>query len=262
MKFCTLMSGSSGNAFYVETSRTKLLIDAGQSGKAITQALEEACGRSMDELDALLITHGHRDHILGAGVLARRYHLPVYATEGTWCEMDKRAGTIKEEQKNYIQAEDSLELGDLKIETFPVSHDAMEPVGFLLSSAKKRLGIATDSGVFTARMSRVLQNADCLVLEANHDLELLKNGSYPWPLKKRISSIVGHLSNEGAGQALLQTLGKNSQKVILAHLSAENNKPDLALDTVKNLLEENQCSLKEVDITIAPRFRPSAVECI
>ena len=258
MKVCTLISGSSGNAIYVETAQTKLLIDAGQSGKAISQALEEACGKSPQELDALLLTHGHRDHIMGAGVLARRYHLPVYATEGTWCELESLPGTIKEEQQNYICAQKTLEICDLKIEPFTVSHDAIEPVGFLLSQGKKSLGVATDSGVFTTQMTRVLRNADCLVLEANHDLELLKNGPYPWPLKKRISGIMGHLSNESAGNALLRVLGKASRQVMLAHLSAENNNPALALQTVQDILKTNQFNLAEIDVMVAPRYKPSA----
>lgn len=259
MKVCTLISGSSGNAIYIETARAKVMIDAGQSGKTISKALEEACGRSLEEIDGLLLTHGHRDHISGAGVLARKYHLPVYATEGTWCELDSLPGSIKDEQKNYICAGESLEIVDLKIEPFPVSHDAMEPVGYLLSAGKKTLGVATDSGVFTAQMARMVTNVDGLVLEANHDLEMLKNGSYPWPLKKRISGILGHLSNDTAGNALLRILGKATRKVMLAHLSTENNHPALALQTVQDILIDNQVNLDEVDITVAPRYKPSAI---
>lgn len=259
MKVYTLISGSSGNAIYIETARAKVMIDAGQSGKRISGALEEICGRSPQELDGLLLTHGHRDHIIGAGVLARRYRLPVYATEGTWCELDSLPGTIKEEQKNYISAGESLEIGDLKIEPFPVSHDAMEPVGYLLSEGKKSFGVAMDSGVFTAQMARMLTNVEGLILEANHDLEMLKNGSYPWPLKKRISGILGHLSNDIAGNALLRILGKATHKVMLAHLSAENNNPALALQTVQDILEMNQVNLDEVDVMVAPRYKPSAI---
>lgn len=258
MKFCTLMSGSSGNAFYVETAQTKIMIDAGKSGKALAQALEIACGRSPEELDALFLSHGHQDHILGAGVMARRYEqLSVYATEGTWGEIEGQIGSIKEEQKHYISDNQTLELGDLKIEFFPVSHDACEPIGFLFTHREKKLGIATDSGVFTPRMAEVLHNVDCLVLEANHDPELLKKGPYPWPLKKRVFSAQGHLSNQQAGLALVQTLGSQTRQVVLTHLSAENNKPALALATVEKTLEKNHFSLKEVEITVAPRHRPS-----
>jgi len=262
MKFCTLMSGSSGNALYVETAKTKVLIDAGKSGKALTQALEEGPGCAPQDLDALLISHEHRDHVLGAGVLARRYHMPLFATQGTWEAMGSQIGPIKEEQKNYIKTNRTLELGDLKIEFFSISHDAQDPVGFLLSQGRKRLGIATDSGVFTSQMAQSLSHADCLVLEANHDPEMLQRGPYPWPLKKRISGEKGHLSNQGAGEALLQTIGANTTRVVLAHLSSENNKPELALQTVENTLEKNHFDLAEVEITVAPRYKPGLLMSI
>lgn len=257
MEFYTLRSGSSGNAIYIESEGAKVLIDAGLSGKALANAAFQACGIDLAELDALLITHAHRDHILGAGVLARKYKLPVYATEGTWCEMSPLIGPVSSEQKYIIGTKRTWEVGDLKIEAFPVSHDAMEPVGYVLGTGEKNLGVATDSGVMTSRMEKYLRNLDALILEANHDVELLRTGSYPWPLKKRIASILGHLSNESAGQALLRTLGGKTKKVILAHLSEENNKPALALKTVKEELALNQVNLAEVDIFVAPRYEPS-----
>lgn len=262
MKFCTLMSGSSGNAFYVETPQTKVMIDAGKSGKALTQALEEVSGCSPQDLDALLLSHEHRDHVMGAGVLARRYHLPVYATEGTWEEMAVQIGPLKEEQRHYIKKNQTLELGDLQIEFISLSHDARDPIGFLLTHGRTRLGIATDSGVFTAHMAKALYNVHCLVLEANHDPEMLKNGPYPWPLKRRISGEKGHLSNQGAGEALIKTLGDHTKRVVLAHLSAENNRPDLAVQTVAQTLENNHFNLDEVEITVAPRHKPGLLMSI
>jgi len=256
MRICTLMSGSSGNAIFVQTSGAKILIDAGQSGKNVTRSLEEGCNAHPADLDAILITHAHRDHILGAGILSRRYRLPLYATEGTWQEMEPLIGPILPELRHVINPDKTWQLGDIKIEPFPTSHDAMEPVGYICSSGKKTVGIATDSGVFTARMGTLLKNMDCLVVEANHDTEMLHKGRYPWPLKKRIASILGHLSNEGAGQALLKTMGENTKKVILAHLSEENNRPSLALETVRSVLEKNQAMLKDVNIDVAPRYQP------
>ncbi|PKM89663.1 MAG: MBL fold metallo-hydrolase [Firmicutes bacterium HGW-Firmicutes-12] len=256
MKACTLMSGSSGNAIYVETKEAKVLIDAGQTGKRITQALEEVCSVSPKELDAIIITHAHRDHISGAGVLSRRFSLPIYATEGTWHEMKPLIGAIETENIRFIDKRNKWELKDLQIESFPTSHDAMESVGFVCSNGKVNLGIATDSGVFTVKMSTKLKNMDCLILESNHDTQMLNNGPYPWSTKKRIASIMGHLSNEGAGLALLKTLGENTKNVILAHLSEENNKPSLALETVRSTLEENQLCIKDTDISVAPRYKP------
>ena len=259
MRICTLMSGSSGNAIYIETGKTKVLIDAGQTGRRLNQALEEGCGIKAGELDAILVTHAHRDHILGAGIMSRRYDLPLYATEGTWCEMESLIGPVFPQRRNYIDVQRSWEIGDIKIEPFPTSHDALEPVGFICSNGQKRLGIATDSGVFTTRMANVLGDLDCLVLEANHDVDMLNEGPYPWPLKKRIAGIFGHLSNKDAGLALLKTCGGNTKNIILAHLSEENNRPSLALETVRETLISHQVSIEDVDIMVAPRHRPGCL---
>lgn len=256
MKACTLMSGSSGNALYLEAAGTRILVDAGQTGKKIVQALEESCGVSPRDLDGIIVTHAHRDHICGAGILSRRYDLPIYATEGTWHEMNPLIGKIKPDNVLYMGSEHKFELNDLQIETFPTSHDAMESVGLVCSSLGISTGIATDSGVFTAKMSLKLKNMDCLILESNHDKQMLHNGPYPWPLKKRIASIIGHLSNEGAAQALLKVIGEKTGNVILAHLSEENNKPALALETVKSTLQKSQVSIDGVDISVAPRYKP------
>ena len=257
MNFCTLRSGSSGNAIYIETGQTKVLIDAGLSGKVLATAASQACGVDLAALDALLITHAHRDHVQGAGVLARRYKLPVYATEGTWCEMAPLIGAVPYEKQYIIDTDRTFEIGDLKIGAFPVSHDALEPVGYVLGNRGRMMGVATDSGVMTRGMEKNLRNLDAFIIEANHDVELLRRGPYPWTLKKRIAGIFGHLSNESAGQALLRTLGGKTKKVILAHLSEENNKPALALKTVREELALNQVDLEEVDIFVAPRYEPS-----
>ncbi len=262
MKACTLISGSSGNATYVETAKTKVMIDAGQTGKKLTNALEERCGVNPGELDGILITHAHRDHIAGAGVLARRHELPIYATEGTWYEMDPLIGPVDEKLKNVIDVNKTWELGDIKIETFPLSHDALDPVGYVCSSEAKSIGIATDSGVFTKQMTKSLQDLDCLVIEANHDVDLLHKGPYPWVLKKRIASTLGHLSNECAGKALLDIMGDKTKNVILAHLSSENNRPSLALETVKDMLKENQMELNCEDVIVAPRYEPGPLICL
>jgi phosphoribosyl 1,2-cyclic phosphodiesterase len=253
MNVCTLISGSWGNSIYLETPTTKVLVDAGQSGKKISLALEE-CGVNPADLDALLVTHSHRDHVQGVGVMARRYRLPVYATEGTWLEMDQ-IGPLQPDQQRVIETEDSWEVGDLKIESYPTSHDALDSVGFVMTKGKKSVGIVTDSGVFTARMRKNLMNMDCLILEANHDPDLLDRGRYPWPLKKRIASVTGHLSNEMAGEALAKIKGEKTRTVVLAHLSEENNSPGLARKTVCETLAKNDVELGDIDIFIAPRYK-------
>lgn len=260
MRICTLMSGSSGNSIYIETAETKVLIDAGHSGKGITKALEEGTGVSPVDLDGIMITHAHRDHVHGAGVMSRRYNLPLYATEGTWYEMEPMIGNISPALKNVIGIDESLQIGDLKVETFATSHDAMDSIGYICTSGNKSAGIATDSGVFTARMEKLLRGMDMLVLEANHDPFMLKNSRYPWSLKKRIAGTMGHLSNADAGRALLKTLGEKTKNVVLAHLSEENNKPALALETVQKAFHDNKINLDDVNISVAPRYRPG--KCI
>ncbi len=257
MKISTLMSGSSGNAIYISTEESNILIDAGQTGKAITQCLAAGCALLPSEIDAIFITHAHRDHIQGAGVLSRKYDLPIYATEGTWTEMEPIIGPIKQHNKCYVTDNDKVEIGDLVIEAFPLSHDALEPVGYRCEAAGKSVGIATDSGVFTTKMQEALHNVDCLVIEANHDLEMLTKGTYPWYLKKRIAGANGHLSNEDAGQAILRTIGDCTREVILAHLSKDNNRPELALSTIRDILEKNRVDLEKVNITVAPRYQSS-----
>lgn len=256
------MSGSSGNAIYIETTKTKVLVDAGQSGKRVAQALLDGCGIVPGDLDGILVTHAHRDHICGVGVLCRRYKLPVYATEGTWFEMEPLIGPVPFECRKMLEVGGKLEIKDLQAETFPTSHDAMEPVGLVCQKKGKGLGIATDSGVFTSRMSAMLKGLDCLILEANHDTEMLHTGPYPWPLKKRIASVWGHLSNEAAAQALLKTIGDDTKNIVLSHLSQENNRPHLALETVRNTLKNNSVCLEDVEISIAPRYCPGPLVSI
>lgn len=255
MKICTLMSGSSGNAIYIETAETKLLIDAGAPGKKIAQALEQV-GVDARELDAVVITHAHHDHICGAGVISRRYHLPLYATEGAWQEMAPLIGKVEPPRTCFIEKDKRLEFRDVKLEPFPISHDALDPVGFVVANGNGQLGIATDSGVFTEKMGVKLANMDALILESNHDTQMLHNGPYPWPLKKRIAGALGHLSNDGAAAALTRIIGERTKNVILAHLSEQNNKPELALETVQKALESSRINLREVELSVAPRHLP------
>jgi phosphoribosyl 1,2-cyclic phosphodiesterase len=256
MKVCTLASGSSGNAVYIATEDTKLLVDAGLSGRAIVCRLEEI-GVSGDELDAILVTHEHNDHVKGVGVLSRRYDLPVYATRATWEAMPAGTGVIKEENQRYITAGDGFDIGSQKIEVFGTSHDAADSVGFTFSHGCYKIGLATDTGCLNNFIRQRLSDADLLVFEANHDLQMLRDGRYPWPLKQRILSDRGHLSNTAAGHCLTALVSGKTKAVVLAHLSKENNCPELAYSTVAAILEGH--GLKPgVDLTldIAPRGNP------
>jgi phosphoribosyl 1,2-cyclic phosphodiesterase len=251
MKYCSLMSGSWGNCHYIETAQTKIMVDVGQSGRNILQNMQMAgCGDGKD-LDAILVTHAHRDHVIGVGILARKLKVPVYATEGTWHQMKGLVGDIPAAQTRVIGTESSLQIGDLQVESFPTSHDALESVGYVIRNGQTGLGIATDCGIFSSCMERCLKDLQALVLEANHDLTMLRQGRYPEYLKRRIAGVEGHLSNEDAAKGLLKVLGSQTKQVILAHLSEENNHPELALESVRRMIDK-----PEVKISVSPRCTP------
>ncbi|MDS1030544.1 MBL fold metallo-hydrolase [Bacillota bacterium LX-D] len=252
LKFFTLASGSSGNSVYVGTKKTRFLVDAGISGKDITNRLREN-GIEANELDGVLVTHEHKDHIKGVGVISRRYNLPIYATPGTWEGMEKDIGKVAEENKKFLDLNQSQELGDLKIEVLPTSHDALEPAAFAFYHKEASLGIVTDTGKITSSIRKNITGCKGLLLEANHDATMLRKGTYPVRLKKRIASTLGHLSNQMSGEALAEFITGNTQKVVLAHLSAENNRPPLAIHTVKEVLAE-QGFTSCPELTVAPRY--------
>jgi phosphoribosyl 1,2-cyclic phosphodiesterase len=255
MDYCSLMSGSWGNCHFVRAGETSILIDAGQSGKRIlTNMAIAGCGDGSC-LSAILVTHAHRDHITGVGVLARRLKLPVYATEGAWYEMGAIADEIPQEYKRVIDCSEKWRIGALGLEAFPTSHDALESVGFVLRHQEQGIGVATDCGVFTNRMKEILQDLPLLVLEANHDVDMLRRGRYPAYLKKRIAGIDGHLSNEDAAAGLLKILGRKTKNVLLAHLSQENNTPEKALKAISEALPAQG---PRPALAVAPRCTPGA----
>ena len=257
IEICMLASGSSGNAVYVATENAKILIDAGISGKRLAAALVEI-GTESSALDALLLSHDHNDHAYGAGIMARRYCLPLYATAPTWDIAGKKLGPIPVEHRRILPSCGSVEFKDLLVETFPVPHDAACPVGFIFRNAKYSIALVTDLGCVTSYILERLQQLDCIVLEANHDEEMLKNGKYPWSLKKRILGDNGHLSNTHAAENLLKILAPKTKHVVLAHLSEENNYAALAHDTVCCRLEEGGYKPgKQVIVQVAERHTPS-----
>ena len=259
MKFCSLYSGSSGNSLFVSHSKTKLLIDAGLSGKRIEQAL---C--SIDELPAqlggILVTHEHRDHIHGVGVLSRRYDLPVYANFATWESMRDSLGQIAEHNVRVFETGRAFVIGDLQIEAFNTSHDAVESVGFTIDSGCSSVGVATDTGVITPRIMEALKGRDLVVLESNHDPAMLEAGRYPFPLKQRIKGNHGHLSNEICGETVCTLVKEGLDKVVLAHLSEENNYPLLAYQTTARILEaEGIQPGEDLSLVVASRKNSSEI---
>ena len=222
-KYSILASGSSGNSFYLETPKKKILVDAGLSGKKITGLLAEI-DRKPEDLDAILITHEHSDHIHGVGVLARKYGMDLYANEATWKAMEgsKYLGKVDDSQKHLF------EIG--------VSHDAAAPQFYRFMKDGKSFVMLTDTGYVSDRMAGIVENADGYLIESNHDVEILRAGSYAWRLKQRILSDLGHLSNEDGADAMIRTLGNKTKKIYLGHLSKENNIKELAHMTMVNQL--------------------------
>lgn len=235
IKFCSLSSGSSGNCQYVESKNTRILIDAGFSGKRVEELLTsiKVCPTS---LDGIIVTHEHGDHIKGVGVLSRRFNLPVYANANTWLGMKEGIGKLKEENIKLFETEKFFNIKDLEIFPIKIYHDAIEPVGFIISYNKKKISIITDTGWVSNRIINKIKGSDLYLLESNHDVFMLREGLYPWHLKRRIMGEKGHLSNDDAGRVLGRVLEENGEIVLLGHLSKDNNIPELALDTVKNSL--------------------------
>ena len=236
LQFSVLASGSTGNALFVESDEHSFLVDAGFSGKQM-EGLFQQIGRDISKLSGLFVTHEHSDHIKGVGVLARKYKLPVYANEKTWQAMDGLVGDIPTEQKFIFNMETVKTFGSVEIESFGVSHDAVEPMFYVFHHADKKLVLITDTGYVSDRMKGIISNADAYIFESNHDVQMLRMGRYPWNIKRRILSDVGHVSNEDAAVAMSEVVGDKTKRVYLAHLSLDNNMKDLARMAVEQTLQ-------------------------
>jgi phosphoribosyl 1,2-cyclic phosphodiesterase len=223
-----LASGSSGNAALFKFDRANILVDAGISASRLEQGLVQA-GVAAGQLDAILISHEHNDHIKGLDVFVRRHNIPVYSRPGTWENIPCRHNLPGNCCREFG---DELGIKDVKIAAFNISHDAADPVGFSFFNQNKKIVMATDLGIVSSRVERAMEDADAMVLEANHDMQMLENGPYPRFLKQRIKSSSGHLSNLSAGRLLSRLKIKPGIRVFLAHLSQQNNRPDLAERTV------------------------------
>lgn len=224
MLFCVLASGSRGNALWVEDQDQAVLLDAGLSGRELERRIELS-GLNRRKLRAILVSHEHTDHIAGVGVLARRFDLPVYINPATLSACGQSLGKINPALFTTGRA---FALGPLHIHPFSVSHDAADPVGFTFAAKNTKLGVATDLGVATALVQTRLAGCTAVILESNHDPEMLQNGPYPYDLKRRVAGRHGHLSNPQAGELLNLLNHQELKRIILAHLSETNNRPDLA----------------------------------
>jgi len=257
MRFRILGSGSKGNSCVVQTRDALFLIDNGFSGKEVVRRLEEAEVKPRD-INGIIVSHEHNDHIRGVGILARRFALPVYITHQTYAVIKN---TLKNTEIRYFRQGETISYEDLEIETFALPHDAVDPVGFTFaqrngSAHRHKLGYVTDLGQVTTLVKQRLQNIDALVLEANHDEHMLLNGPYPWNTKQRIRGRYGHLSNTVSGELITEILAKTGiTEVTLAHLSENNNDPNLARDTIMETVEK-KCG-KEVAVHVASQHRVS-----
>jgi phosphoribosyl 1,2-cyclic phosphodiesterase len=237
LHFSVLASGSTGNAFYIGTDKSKLLVDAGLSGKQMTALLDEVnCNPS--DISGILVTHEHSDHIKGLGVMARKYKLPIYANEKTWKAMEGLIGEVPVDLKFTFDMESVKTFGDLDVESFGVSHDAAQPMFYVFHFEGKKVALVTDLGYVSDKIKGVIKDSDMFIFESNHDVDMLRMCAYPWNIKRRILSDVGHVSNEDAAIALGEVIGDQTKRIYLAHLSKDNNMKDLARMSVQQTLEQ------------------------
>ncbi|MBD8033629.1 MBL fold metallo-hydrolase [Solibacillus merdavium] len=236
MRFSVLASGSTGNAVYVENDEHSFLIDVGLSGKKMEQLFANI-DRDMKSLSGILVTHEHSDHIKGLGVIARKYNIPVYANAKTWTAMDGLVGTIPTDLCFDFDMETVKTFGSLDIQSFAVSHDAADPMFYTFHDNGRKLVVITDTGYVSDRMKGYIAAADAYVFESNHDVSMLQMGKYPWNIKRRILSDVGHVSNEDAAVAMADVVAEKQTQIYLAHLSKDNNMKDLARMSVEQTLQ-------------------------
>ena len=254
--FCSLYSGSSGNCLLVETSNTKILIDVGESSKKISSALS-SLNIEPNNIDAILITHEHNDHVKGLGTFAKKYNVPVYANTKTWDAMPNQAIKIDEKNIKTFTIEENFEIKDLKIHPFKIPHDAANPCGFNITYNNQKISIATDIGHMTSNIAHKLEDSNFILLESNYDPNILKYSAYPYLLKQRIAGPNGHLANSDAGKTISYLMHSGLKEVMLGHLSLENNFPELAYRTVVNELIENNMDCSKIRIGVANRSLPS-----
>lgn len=240
VKFIPLASGSKGNSTFIGTENTRILIDVGIACKKVEYLLGEIDEVAQD-IDAIFITHEHSDHLSGCGVLSRKYDIPIYASKGVWEFIIKsnKIGEIKEHNMQIISSDENIYINELKVKAFNICHDANEPFGYRVAFGDEIIVVATDLGCVTEEVLDNLKGANRLLLESNHDVAMVKNGKYPYYLKQRVLSDFGHLSNESCGKFLVLLNDENLRQVYLGHLSEENNEPELALQTVVDILEVN-----------------------
>ena len=252
LKFCSLYSGSSGNSSFIQSENINILVDAGVSGKKIIDALA-SINISIENISAILVTHEHSDHTQSIATLSKKYNIPVYANKKTWEAMSDKKEKMLKDNIMYFNNNKSFTLNDITILPFDIPHDAANPCGFTISDFNSKVSIATDIGHMTTSIIDNIKNSNFLLLEANYEPDVLKCSSYPFHLKERIASPIGHLSNIEAGKTINYLADFGVKNIMLGHLSNENNFPELAYKSVLEQIEN-----KNLNLSVANRFEPSS----
>lgn len=261
MDFLSIASGSSGNCIYVGKEDTGILVDAGISKKRMEQGLA-SIDVNPEKLTGILVTHEHSDHVSGLGVFSRKYHVPIYGTRETLrCIKEiKSIGAVDPALFHPIEPDESFLLNDILVHPFSTSHDAANPVCYTFEHGGHKIGVATDLGTYDEYIIENLLGSEVLLMEANHDINMLQVGKYPYSLKQRILGDKGHLSNDNSGRLLARLLSDRLKYIFLGHLSKENNYPELAYETVRCELNVAVCT-KQADyiLEVARRDNPSTL---
>lgn len=256
VELCSLLSGSSGNSTFVKAGSTNILVDCGASGSQLEDSLKQI-GVDASNLDCIFITHEHIDHIKGAGVLSRRYNLPIYATYGTWQNMISKIGKIGFDNIRYIQGGVPFGAFDAVVMPFSTPHDSSESVGFTICHNDKKASIATDIGVMNKTVYENIRQSDIVLIESNHDVDMLLNGPYSPDLKRRVRSSVGHLSNDDCAITCAHLLHQGVKHIVLGHLSLDNNTPEMAYTvTEESLITQGAHIGSDVTLEVASRYSP------
>ena len=257
MKFFSIASGSSGNCLYVQDGNSSLLIDCGLSGKAVESGLS-IYNIDIADVTGVLVTHEHIDHTKGIGVMSRKYKKTIYITPGTYHALPTSVGVIPQDKLCFIQ-NTPFTVGNLRVTPFELSHDACDPHGFVIEGSGKKICVATDTGIITQAMTHTIAGSDFAFIESNHDLHMLKHGAYPPELKRRILSDYGHLPNTDASHLAVWLASKGTKKIMLGHLSAENNTEEIAYNTTLNALSRAGFLEAAKNLIVASRHFPSTI---
>lgn len=256
LKCCSLYSGSTGNSFFIQTENTKILVDCGVTCKRLENALT-SLNTSLSEIDGVFITHEHIDHTKCLGMLASKYHIPIFVNPETWIAISSNNTKLSNINVNLFKNEEHFEFKDLKILPFSTPHDAANPCGFNIFKNEKKISIVTDLGHISNNVVKHLENSVFLMIEANYDSDVLKYSHYPYMLKKRIAGTNGHLDNCVTGQTIAHLINSGLENALLIHLSKENNFPELAYKTVLEELHKKNILENSISLNVAPRDYPS-----